>query len=147
VKPARTNRDSTQAGYSGTPLLQKLGVKEGTRFAIVNPPRGFVNSLPALPKGARLSQRETGEADVILWFVMSRVGLESLGTTMKRMRPTGGMLWIAWPKKASKVASDLTEDVVRVAALEAGLVDTKVCAIDETWSGLRLSRRRLNPSG
>ncbi len=82
------------------------------------------------------------EADVIVWFIMSSDELGSLSAAMERMPPGGGMLWVAWPKKSSKIVSDLTEDVIRGAALRAGLVDTKVCAIDETWSGLRLSRRK-----
>jgi hypothetical protein len=131
-----------QAGYSGTPLLQKLGVKEGSRMAVIRPPPGFVHSLPRLPIGATLSQRGTSEADVIVWFIKSSRELDELGTAIERMPPSSGMLWVAWPKRASGVPTDLTEDVIRGAALHAGLVDTKVCAIDETWSGLRLSRRK-----
>jgi hypothetical protein len=130
-----------QAGYSGTPLLQKLGVREGSRMAVIKPPAGFVHSLPALPKGATISQRGTAEADVIVWFIKSSRDLQQIGSAIERMPATSGMLWVAWPKKASGIVTDLTEDVVRGAALRAGLVDTKVCAIDETWSGLRLSRR------
>jgi hypothetical protein len=113
-------------------------------MAVIKPPSGFVHSLPSLPIGATLSQRGTSEADVIVWFIKSSRELEQLGSAIERMPPTSGMLWVAWPKKASGVATDLTEDVIRGVALEAGLVDTKVCAIDETWSGLRLSRRKTN---
>jgi hypothetical protein len=109
---------------------------------VIKPPPGFVHSLPRLPIGATLSQRGTSEADVIVWFVKSSGELDGLGTAIDRMPPSSGMLWVAWPKKASGVVTDLTEDVIRGAALQAGLVDTKVCAIDETWSGLRLSRRK-----
>ena len=132
-----------RAGYSGTPLLQKLGVREGSRMAVMKPPRGFVDSLPALPPGATLSQRGMAEADVIVWFIKSSRELEQIGAAIGRMPPTSGMLWVAWPKKASGIVTDLTEAVVRGAALRAGLVDTKVCAIDEIWSGLRLSRRKV----
>ena len=132
-----------QAGYSGTPLLQKLGVREGSRMAVIKPPSGFVHSLPGLPFGATLSQRGASEADVIVWFIKWARELETIGSAIERMPPTSGMLWVAWPKKASGVETDLTEDVIRGAALRAGLVDTKVCAIDETWSGLRLSRRKV----
>jgi hypothetical protein len=111
-------------------------------MAVIKPPAGFVYSLPALPKGATLSQRGTAEADVIVWFIKSSRDLQQIGSAIGRMPSTSGMLWVAWPKKASGIVTDLTEDVVRGAALRAGLVDTKVCAIDETWSGLRLSRRR-----
>ena len=111
-------------------------------MAVIDAPSGFAESLPALPMGATLKQRGNTEADVMVWFIMSSVELTSLGAAMKRMPTDGGMLWVAWPKKSSKIATDLTEDVIRGAALRAGLVDTKVCAIDETWSGLRLSRRK-----
>ena len=111
-------------------------------MAVIKPPPEFVHSLPALPKGATLSQRGRSEADVIVWFIKSSRELELIGTAIERMPLTSGMLWVAWPKKASGVTTDLTEDVVRGAALRAGLVDTKVCAIDEIWSGLRLSRRK-----
>ena len=131
-----------QAGYSGTPLLQKLGVKEFSRVALIKPPQGFASSLPTLPIGAKLTQRGTGEADVIVWFIKSSSELDSISDAIARMPAGSGMLWVAWPKKASGVKTDLTEDVIRGAALRAGLVDTKVCAIDETWSGLRLNRRR-----
>jgi hypothetical protein len=130
------------AGYSGTPLLSKLGVREGSRLALINSPAGFTEWLPALPTGARVSQRGTGEADVIVLFVMSRSDLKAIGAAMKRMPAGGGMLWVAWPKKASKIVTDLSEDVVRGVGLSVGLVDTKVCAIDDTWSGLRFSRRK-----
>jgi hypothetical protein len=111
-------------------------------MAVIKPPPGFVHSLPGLPNGATLSQRGTSAADVIIWFIKSSRELEGIGSAIERMPPASGMLWVAWPKKASGVPTDLTEDVVRGAALRAGLVDTKVCAIDETWSGLRLSRRK-----
>ena len=130
------------SGYSRTPLLKKLGVKEGSRIALMDAPNGFAESLPALPMDATLKRSGNAEPDVIVWFIMSSDELGSLGVVMNRMPADGGMLWVAWPKKSSKIATDLTEDVIRGAALRAGLVDTKVCAIDETWSGLRLSRRK-----
>ncbi|HUQ20391.1 MAG TPA: DUF3052 family protein [Gemmatimonadaceae bacterium] len=132
-----------QAGYSGTPLLKKLGVKEGSRFAVIKPPSGFVDSLPELPFRATLIQRGSAKADVIVWFIKSSAELAGIATAIDRMPYDGGMLWVAWPKKASGVKTDVTEDVIRGVALRAGLVDTKVCAIDETWSGLRLSRRKV----
>ncbi len=109
---------------------------------MIKPPPGFVFSLPILPDGATLSQRGSSEADVIVWFIMSSRELDKIASAIERMPPASGMLWVAWPKKASGIVTDVTEDVVRGAALRAGLVDTKVCAIDETWSGLRLSRRK-----
>lgn len=130
------------AGYSGTPLLSKLGVKEGSRLALINPPPGFSKWLPTLPEGASITQSGGKEADVIVLFVMSQKELKSLATAMKRMPAGGGMLWVAWPKKASKIVTDLSEDVIRGVGLSLGIVDTKVCAIDETWSGLRFNRRK-----
>lgn len=127
-----------QAGYSGTPLLSKLGVKEGSRLALIKAPAGFAEWLPALPAGAN----GAGEADVIVLFVKARSDLKSIGVAMRRMPAEGGMLWVAWPKKASGIVTDLSEDFVRGAGLAIGLVDTKVCAIDDTWSGLRFSRRK-----
>jgi hypothetical protein len=111
-------------------------------MALIDAPGGFAESLPKLPDGVTLTQRGASRADVIVWFIMSSSELKSIESAMSRMPPGSGMLWVAWPKKSSKIETDLTEDVIRGAALRAGLVDTKVCAIDETWSGLRLSRRK-----
>jgi hypothetical protein len=121
------------AGYSGTPLVRKLGIKPGHRLLLVDEPAGF--ALADLPDGVTEAR---GEADVILAFFTRRAELaEALPALRERMDPAAG-LWIAWPKRASKVETDLTEDVVRDLALANTLVDNKVCAIDETWSGLRL---------
>jgi hypothetical protein len=124
------------AGYSGTPLVQKLGIKSHHRVALVAAPPEFV--LGALPAGAALQTHLRGGAlDVILFFAASRSQLsERYAALAARLTPAGG-LWIAWPKKASGMATDLSEDIVRAIGLEAGLVDNKVCAVDETWSGLR----------
>jgi hypothetical protein len=124
------------AGYSGTPLPAKLGVKPGLRIAFSSAPEGFVESLGALPDGARVATR--GPFDLAVLFVRTAREVESaLPKAQERMDPAGA-LWIGWPKKASGVATDVTEDVVRAAALRRGLVDVKVCAIDDTWSGLKL---------
>jgi hypothetical protein len=123
------------AGYSGTPLPQKLGIKPNARVALVEAPKDF--SL-ALPDGAALVDGKARDVDVIVWFVTARATFaRKLATVAARLQPAGG-LWIAWPKKASGVATDMTENVVREIALPTGLVDNKVCAIDDTWSGLRL---------
>jgi hypothetical protein len=127
------------AGYSGTPLAKKLGIKEGQRVALVAAPDGFDDTLGELPPVA-LQRGLAGSAplDVIVLFVMRRADLEKqLPRVRKRMADAAGF-WVAWPKKASGVATDMTEDVVRAVALPTGLVDNKVCAIDDTWSGLRL---------
>ena len=124
------------AGYSGTPLSRKLGIKPGDRVLLLGAPADF--ALPELPEGVKVGTRATGTADVILAFHLRRAELaRRMPALRERMEPAAG-LWIAWPKRASKVETDLTEDVVRELALANTLVDNKVCAIDETWSGLRL---------
>ncbi len=126
------------AGYSGTPLPRKLGVKEGMRVALVDAPAGAEELLAGLPPGAAVDRGGPAGADVIVLFTAERArlaaALEPLGAAIFPDRA----LWIAWPKKAAKVPTDVTEDVVRELALPRGLVDVKVCAIDATWSGLRL---------
>jgi hypothetical protein len=127
------------AGYSGTALPRKLGIKPGHRVLLLRAPDGFAeDTLGELPEGVKVGTRASGVADVIVSFHLRREELaERMPKLRERMDPAAG-LWIAWPKRASKVATDLTEDVVRELALANTLVDNKVCAIDETWSGLRL---------
>jgi hypothetical protein len=138
---APSSSDPRAAGYSGTPLARKLGIGEGGTFAIVSDPGHAEELLAPLPPAAR---RVAGPeaADVVVLFTTSRADLErripELGAAVHPDR----MLWVAWPKRASKVPTDVTEDVVRDVALPLGLVDTKVAAVDETWSGLRLHWRR-----
>jgi hypothetical protein len=128
-------------GYSGTPLARKLGIVEGGTYAVVSDPGHAEELLAPLPSGAR-SVDDTGEADVVLVFTTARRDLEArIGMLGAAVFPDR-MLWIAWPKRASKVPTDITEDVVRDVALPLGLVDTKVAAVDGTWSGLRLVWRR-----
>jgi hypothetical protein len=128
------------AGYSGTPLAKKLGIKAGHRMAIVRAPYDFAALLGELPDGAAVQDGLSGRTplDVIVAFILKRADLErQLPSLRRRMAPACG-LWIAWPKKSSGVATDVSENVIREVALPTGLVDNKVCAIDETWSGLRL---------
>ena len=127
------------SGYSGTPLPRKLGIKPGHRVLLLGAPEGFAeDTLGELPEGVRVGTRASGVADVIVAFHLRRAELaKRMPALRERMDPAAG-LWIAWPKRASKVATDMTEDVVREVALPTGLVDNKVCAIDEVWSGLRL---------
>jgi hypothetical protein len=129
------------AGYSGTPLPRKLGIKEGHRLALIDPPAGFDARLGELPEGVAIRTSARGSVDVAVWFLVARSALERRFDFLKRAIFPDGGLWIAWPKRASGVETDLTEDVVREVALARGLVDNKVCAIDETWSGLRLVYR------
>jgi hypothetical protein len=128
------------AGYSGTPLVKKLGIKPASTLALLSAPDGFARQLVGLPKDVRLSVRAAGTPDLVVWFVTSRRDLESRVATIAELMQSG--LWIAWPKKASGLKSDLREDLVRSAGLAHGLVDYKVCAIDDTWSGLKFARRR-----
>lgn len=132
------------AGYSGTPLPQKLGIKPGHRVALLNAPTGFDGILGHLPDGTSVQHSLAAAAplDVIVAFSTERSKLASRLAPMRRRMTQAGGLWIAWPKRVSKVATDITEDVVRDVALPTGLVDNKVCAIDTTWSGLRLVIRR-----
>jgi hypothetical protein len=133
------------AGYSGTPLAAKLGIKENHQVSVLNVPAGFVRSLGELPDGVVLyeASRErqrpetTNQLDVMVYFTKSRLELAKEFPALARCLSPAGGLWIAWPKKASGVGTDLTEDRVREIGLETGLVDNKVCAVDETWSGLR----------
>ena len=127
------------AGYSGTPLPAKLGIKPGHRVLLLRAPDGFErDTLGALPDGVTVARTARGTADVIVAFFDRRAELtRRMPALRERMAPACG-LWIAWPKRASGVATDLTEDVVRELALANRLVDNKVAAIDATWSGLRL---------
>jgi hypothetical protein len=132
------------AGYSETPLPKKLGIKEGHRVAVLRAPAGLHNLLRPLPDGVALRDRARGPLDVVLYFVTRRAELERrLDRLVALLDPAGG-LWIAWPKRSSGVNTDITEDVVREVAVPRGLVDNKVCAIDDTWSGLRLVVRVEN---
>ena len=128
------------AGYSGTPLARKLGFKEGMRAAYVDAPEGF--AIDDVPAGVEISRRLGGSKDLVVAFVTRRAQLERRLDALRRAIAPDGMVWVAWPKRASGVETDMTEDVVRDVALPVGLVDTKVCAIDETWSGLRLVIRK-----
>jgi hypothetical protein len=134
------------AGYSGTPLPKKLGLTSGQRVAFVAAPADFAPALGRLPEDITPARSLAGRApfDLVVWFVKSRVDLaKSFAKTAARLDPAGG-LWVAWPKRSSGVATDVTENVVREIALAAGLVDNKVCAIDEIWSALRCVVRRTD---
>ena len=129
------------AGYSGTPLPRKLGIKPGMRVVLVKPPDGFAELLDPLPPGVTLRTTNRGARDVTLWFTRSRRELER-GMARMAAAAADGRLWICWPKKTSRLAADHSGDDVRRVALAAGLVDFKVCAVDEDWSGLAFARRR-----
>ena len=133
--------DSALAGYSGTPLPRKLGIKPGYAVAIPGAPDDFSQTLGQLPEDVVLRRRVQGRCDLIVWFVGSRRQLRERVHRYGRKAGPGG-LWICWPKKASGVKSDLSERVVRETGLANGLVDYKIASIDQTWSGLRFTRRR-----
>lgn len=142
VPQAQQSRPVKTSGYSGTPLVKKLGIKDGHRIALLGAPRAL--SLD-LPKGVKVERRAaSGAFDVILLFTDDKSDLaRRFSVAARRLRPNGG-LWVAWPKRASGISTDLTEDRVREIALAAGLVDNKVCAIDEVWSGLRCVYRLVD---
>jgi hypothetical protein len=132
------------AGYSDRSLVEKLGIKPGTRIAILNAPRGYRATLGRLPPGVVVASAARGTFALIHFFTRSRALFQTkLGLLMRALEPDGA-LWISWPKKASGVATDMTEDAVRAIALPVGLVDIKVAAVDDVWSGLKLVRRLEN---
>ena len=143
------------AGYSPRALADKLGIKPGSSLLLVRPPDGYATTLGALPPGVRLEARLRAGLDLVHAFLLRRGELVRGITAWREAIFPAGTLWVSWPKKASKVETDLTEDVVREVALQHGLVDVKVCAVDATWSGLKLvvpvkdrpspARRRKTP--
>jgi hypothetical protein len=139
------------AGYSGTPLPQKLGIKAGARVGVFSAPKGFRATLGDLPPGTKLEDaaKARGPFDVVVAFFTERQQLERAFEKLKAKLLENGGLWIAWPKKTSGVVTDITEDTLRTVGLPRGVVDNKVCAIDEVWSGLRfvyrLSERTAKP--
>jgi hypothetical protein len=130
------------AGYSGTPLIKKIGIKESYRVALVDSPDGFTKELGPMPEAAKFvsanGASKAGTLDVVLLFLKSRASLEKQLPNLKKRITQSGMIWAAWPKRASRVETDLNENVIRDTALALGLVDIKVCAINDTWSGLKL---------
>jgi hypothetical protein len=127
------------AGYSGTPLPKKLGIVEGSTLALVDAPTGVIDGLPPEVKVKRQAR---GKADVVVAFFTERRDFERRIEALGRMIYPSGGLWVAWPKRSSGRATTMDEHVVREVALPLGLVDNKVCAIDDTWSGLRVVWRR-----
>ncbi len=128
-------------GYSGTPLARKLGIGEGSSLAVIGDP-GHFTTIVELPPGVTVRSSARGRADVTVFFTTRRSELARRILTLGRTIFPDGALWVAWPKRASRLPTDVTEDVVREIALPHGLVDVKVAAIDDTWSGLRLVWRK-----
>ena len=130
------------AGYSATPLVNKLGYKAGFRVHVYRAPEQYFNLLGELPADICFSQRLVTDLDLVHLFVTSRTDLSRrLNNTLKYIKANGA-IWVSWPKKSSRVTTDITEDVIRSVALPLGLVDIKVCAVDEVWSGLKLVIRK-----
>ena len=130
------------AGYSGTPLVKKLGFKDNMRAAILSAPDAFDATLGPLPGGVTITRRLGGHKDMVIVFVTERAVLAKRLDALRAAIAPDGMVWVAWPKKASGVKTDITEDTVRAVVLPTGLVDVKVCAIDATWSGLKIVIRK-----
>ena len=134
----------TTVGYSGTPLPRKLGITPGARLAVIGTPEGFRETLGELPPGVEVRTRLSGRFDVIVAFFERRAVLECRLAALCGALDEAGGLWLAWPKRTSGLTTDLGDDVVRELGLATGLVDNKVCAIDQTWSGLRFVYRRAD---
>jgi hypothetical protein len=129
------------AGYSGTPLAKKLGIKEGSRIALVNAPKDFQSEFGELPEGVKFLKPSIKCRDLILVFVLSEQALAREFSKLAERITANGMIWIAWPKKSSGVTTDLSFECVQRIGLDAGLVDVKICAVDKTWSGLKFVYR------
>lgn len=145
--PARPVIPGTMAGYSGTPLAKKLGIRAGAAVALVGAPEGFEDTLAGLPAEVRLRRDARAASDLTLLFVESQAALEKRFLSATRALDEKGSIWIAWPKKASGIQTDLGERAVRAFGLARGFVDYKVCAIDAKWSGLLFTRRRASRAG
>lgn len=126
------------AGYSGTPLAKKLGIKEGFNIRIVNQPDHYFDLFEDLPKTIEFSSDKRTKKDFIHYFTKQAKELERDIAPLKNEIVANGIIWISWPKKSSKIVTDITEDTIRTLALKNGLVDVKVCAVDDVWSGLKL---------
>lgn len=129
------------AGYSKRSLVEKLGLKTGFKAHIINPPENYGETLGELPPGVTVTGTLAGPLDFIQFFTTARVDLEAQFTILKQSLTPTGMLWVSWPKKASKLKTDLDENIIREIGLAHGLVDVKVCAVDEQWSGLKFIYR------
>ena len=132
------------AGYSGTPLYRKLGIKAGMTMAVLDAPDHYWDLLRGRPEDVTLADLTTPPLDFIHVFVTARTGLTDRLRALRGSITMNGMVWVSWPKKASGVVTDVTGDVVRAAGLAAGLVDVKVCAVDDVWSGLKFVIRKAD---
>ena len=130
------------AGYSGTPLVKKLGIREGTKLFLANAPKEYLKLVSPLPEGVKIASRISGDTDIVHIFSTKEDHLtKTLRASLAKLKQDG-MIWVSWPKKSAKVPTDITEDTIRKLALPLGLVDVKVCAVDDVWSGLKLVIRK-----
>ena len=136
--------DKETAGYSGTPLAKKLGYRPGFRVSLVNAPEDYGSLVGPLPENIELSDKAKPNSDILHFFTNSRDELSRGLAEYRKLIKQNGTIWVSWYKKAAKLPTELTEDVIRDVALPLGLVDVKVCAVDEKWSGLKLVIRREN---
>ncbi|SEJ72073.1 Protein of unknown function [Dyadobacter sp. SG02] len=132
---------AAQTGYSNTSLVKKLGIKPGFKVRFVDPPEHYFDLLEGLPADIEVFEEPTPGVDFVHYFTKEAADLQSDLADLKREIVSNGTIWVSWPKKASKVPTDVTEDVIRDLALSIGLVDVKVCAVDAVWSGLKLMIR------
>lgn len=132
------------AGYSGKPLAEKLGIKKDFTIVLLNAPKHYLTLVAPLPDGATIAKSITGKTDLIHLFASTKTELSKLLNTALTTMKHDAIIWVSWPKKSSGVPTDITEDRIRDIALPLGLVDIKVCAVDEVWSGLKLVIRKEN---
>jgi hypothetical protein len=133
---------TTAAGYSGTPLARKLGIVAGSRVAALRAPDGYADWLAPLPEGVRFEPSVSATSDVVHLFADRRADLQAMLDGLRDRIAPAAAVWVSWPKKASRVPTDITEDTIREIALPLGFVDVKVCAVSEVWSGLKLVIRK-----
>ncbi|NRB51109.1 MAG: DUF3052 family protein [Saprospiraceae bacterium] len=135
-------KSARSAGYSGTPLAKKLGIKPGFVVKLVQTPAYYFDLFEAWPEDVAIEEDDSPEKDFIHFFTKERAELDQHLPLLREEIKSNGMIWVSWPKKASKVPTDITEDVIRAAAFAHKLVDVKVCAVDKIWSGLKLVIRK-----
>ena len=144
LREFRSDEGSAMAGYSGTPLAKKLGIKEDAQMYVEGAPENYLQLLEPLPFGVEFAPRLSRKMDMIHVFASDAAELAAKLKKYLHRIVEDGMIWVSWPKKAARVPTDITEDVIRAVALPLGLVDVKVCAVDDTWSGLKLVIRVQN---
>ena len=133
---------SSATGYSGTPLAKKLGIKEGSQIVVMNAPGEYLQWLSPIPARVVFQTDVSTDTELVHLFVMRKKELDQILVVLRESIPRNAAVWVLWPKKSSKVPTDITEDIIRDVALPIGFVDVKVCAVSEVWSGLKLYIRK-----